>query len=125
MKGNRTSVAASLLFTVSTLPILVQGDMAVYCSLNSNPAEFSGYRSFDFYQQCGAACTCSAFELMCLQRQTNAAGYYFTLESHNHEYAEECKEKRECICNTNKELWVANPDVIGDYALPDPLLVPI
>ena len=102
--------------------------MAVYCSLDSNPEEFSGYRSFEFYQSCNADCTCSAFELMCLQRQTDETkelGYYFTLESHNHEYAEECKEKRECICNTNKELWVANPQVIGDYALPDPLLVPI
>ena len=49
MKSYRASVAASLLFTVSTLPLLVQGDMAVYCSLNSNPEEFSGYRSFDFY----------------------------------------------------------------------------
>ena len=68
MKGFKASVAVSLLLTVTTLPLLVMGDMAVYCSLNSNPKDFSGYQSFEFYKQCGADCTCSAFELMCLQR---------------------------------------------------------
>lgn len=125
MKSFISSVAASLFLILASK--VVRGDMAVFCSHNKI-ADLQGFQSFDFYKTCNADCTCSAFELMCLQRQndeTKELGYYFTLESHNLAYAEECKEKRECICNTNEKLWVANPEIIGDYVLPDPILVPI
>ena len=76
--------------------------MAVFCALNSNPDKFKNFREFDFYKECGKDCTCSAFELMCLQRNDQPTinegevvastenGYSFSLESHNFEYATEC-----------------------------------
>ena len=66
---------------------------------------------------------------MCLQRTVvdetaEEPEYDFTLESHNFAYAEDCKDKLECICNTDETYWVTN-EIIGNYVLPDPLLVPI
>lgn len=125
MKG-RSSFIATITATLIA-PELVSADMAVYCELIDNPI-YSGYKSFEFYRDCGKDCNCSAFELMCLQRFIDdqlELGYYFTLESHNLEYAKQCEKKGECICNTNKQLWKTNPQVIGDYPLPKPVLVPI
>ena len=109
----------------------VRADMAIFCSLNSNPELFKSYRDFDFYKSCGEDCSCSAFELMCLYRnvdETTESGFSVSLESTNFATAEECTKTASCICNYNEKAWASASDnlpSLNGQNLPHHLLVPI
>ena len=111
------------LIALTTLSIVVRGDLAVYCTLNANPGDFKRHADFEFYKQCDTDCTCQAHELLCIERYTDDLES-IRLESHSYDYAEACMQSSKCLCNIDSDSWATAAQYLN-HKFPDPLLVPI
>ena len=94
------------------LASMALADTVVYCTNNSNKSQTrSG--DLEVYEACGDACTCQAYELICLERGDSV----FSLVSKSYDDAAACTENQ-CLCNSDKDAWLTTDALTGGDPLP-------
>jgi len=94
-----TSIMKQALIAMSAVS-LANANLTVYCYVNNAPIDkrFGGLTT---YQKCNQnKCTCSVFELLCLDRDVRKKAV--VLKSMSATEARNCKT---CLCNNDLKKW--------------------
>lgn len=108
-----TSVMKKAFAAMSTIT-LANANLTIYCYVNDAPIDkrFGGLTT---YQKCNQnKCTCSVFELLCLDRDVRKKAV--VLKSVSASEARDCKT---CLCNDDLKEWAKSANLQGyQEALP-------